>query len=440
MLRIDTAVNSCPGSEMKKRVLILASLLLMTGMGTAALKCQAVGDEELYTICGRSNLRKTPSVEGSWIMTIPEGAQVRVLGGEKDGYTLIEYDGTKGYVSAEQIYVPGSEIAETVEDSNVITAQAVRDSAMDAVKKREEQAQAIALEMSAASKQAVMIRVAAGVNFRREASATSSRLDLLQTGDVVQYIDGGENGFLHVKYNGTEGYVLASCLEYMDVNPAGRSVANNNSVIPMQQVALVGGEGIQGSQTVTATASSAMVTEKKSAKKDSKQISYQIGVKTSMRGMPGESDDLLASLPAGTSVMLLGEKDGYAMVQYDGMVGYVLGDDLMNSVEYARLNGEATLFTITGYCSCRICCGQYSPEVTGNIPHTATGTVPEEGRTIAVDPKVIPYGTHVTIEGMGTYIAEDCGGGITNNHIDMYFNSHEDALKFGKRQLYVTIQ
>ena len=428
---------------MKKRLLVLASLLMFAGMGTAALKCQAVGEEEYYTVAERSNLRKTPSVEGLWIMTLPEGAQVRMIGGEKDGYTLVEYEGTKGYVSAEQIYIPG-EISTAVTESSregVITAEDAMNMAKDAAAKREEQAKAIALEM-AAGKQAVKIRVCTGVNFREKATAASSRLALLTNGDVVEYLDGGENGFLHVKYGDAEGYVLATCLEYSDVNPTGRNVMNTSSVMPMQQVSLIGGEGMQGSQTVTATATTAMAGEKKAKGKvkEEKQISYQIGVKTSMRGMPGESDNLLASLPAGTSVMLLGEKDGYAMVQYDGMVGYVLGDDLMNSVEYARMNGEAVLFTITSYCSCRICCGAYSPEVTGRPAHTATGTEPMEGRTIAVDPNVIPYGSHVVIEGMGTYIAEDCGGGIKGNHIDVYFESHEDAIKFGRRQLYVTIE
>ena len=122
---------------MKKRLLVLASLLMFTGMGAAAMKCQAVGEEQLYTITGRSNLRKTPSVEGTWIMTIPEGAQVRMIGGEKDGYTLVEYDGTKGYVSAEQIYMPGEE-AEAVRvdaQSNVITADDAMNMAKDAAAK-----------------------------------------------------------------------------------------------------------------------------------------------------------------------------------------------------------------------------------------------------------------------------------------------------------------
>lgn len=80
-------------------------------------------------------------------------------------------------------------------------------------------------------------------------------------------------------------------------------------------------------------------------------------------------------------------------------------------------------FKLTAYCACSKCCGK-SDGV------TASGTKAKQGRTIAVDPKQIPYGTKVVINGC-TYVAEDCGGGIKQNRIDVFFNSHKDALNFG---------
>ena len=86
-------------------------------------------------------------------------------------------------------------------------------------------------------------------------------------------------------------------------------------------------------------------------------------------------------------------------------------------------------FTLTAYCPGRCCCGKWASG------YTATGTLATEGRTIAVDPKVIPYGTRVLlIWSDGTqhiYIAEDCGGGVNGNHIDVFLNDHQAARVFG---------
>lgn len=68
---------------------------------------------------------------------------------------------------------------------------------------------------------------------------------------------------------------------------------------------------------------------------------------------------------------------------------------------------------------------------------TASGTKVEEGRTIAVDKKQIPFGTEVHIEGLGTYIAEDTGSAIKENCIDVYIADHDEALKFGVKYLNV---
>lgn len=72
-------------------------------------------------------------------------------------------------------------------------------------------------------------------------------------------------------------------------------------------------------------------------------------------------------------------------------------------------------------------------------PITATGTVPKVGRTIAVDPRVIPYGSKVYIEGMGTFIAEDCGGAIKGNIIDIFMGSKEECRAWGRRKVQIKV-
>ena len=70
---------------------------------------------------------------------------------------------------------------------------------------------------------------------------------------------------------------------------------------------------------------------------------------------------------------------------------------------------------------------------------TATGTVPRWG-TIAVDPTIIPYGTKVYIPQFDKYfIAEDCGGGIRGNKIDIFMNSESQCNNWGKRTIDIYI-
>ncbi|MBB6023941.1 uncharacterized protein YabE (DUF348 family) [Paenibacillus sp. JGP012] len=76
----------------------------------------------------------------------------------------------------------------------------------------------------------------------------------------------------------------------------------------------------------------------------------------------------------------------------------------------------------------------YSAEEPGIGTKTASGTRVTEGRTIAVDPKVIPIGWWVYIEGLGFRRAEDTGGAIKGNKIDVYYDSVKHALNFGRKK------
>lgn len=78
---------------------------------------------------------------------------------------------------------------------------------------------------------------------------------------------------------------------------------------------------------------------------------------------------------------------------------------------------------ITYYCSCEECSGQWGTE-------TSTGNHCEEGRTVAVDPDVIAYGTRIKI-GNQVYVAEDCGSHVKGDAIDIYVEDHEVTERLG---------
>lgn len=70
---------------------------------------------------------------------------------------------------------------------------------------------------------------------------------------------------------------------------------------------------------------------------------------------------------------------------------------------------------------------------------TASGTKTTNNRTIAVDPKVIPLGSKVVINGK-TYIAEDTGGAIKGNVIDVYMSSEQKCREWGVKKLKVYLK
>ena len=74
---------------------------------------------------------------------------------------------------------------------------------------------------------------------------------------------------------------------------------------------------------------------------------------------------------------------------------------------------------------------------------TASGLKPVRNpdgiSTIAVDPNVIPLGSKVYVSGYGLAIAADTGGAIKGNIIDVYLNSYEECMSWGRRQVTVQI-
>ena len=101
---------------------------------------------------------------------------------------------------------------------------------------------------------------------------------------------------------------------------------------------------------------------------------------------------------------------------------------------YSRSGGVTTAtsgkYKVTAYCACIKCCGK-----TNGI--TASGTIATANRTVAA-PSSFAFGTKIVMNGQ-TYVVEDRGGAIQGNRIDLYMNSHSEALAWGVRYLDVEV-
>ena len=94
------------------------------------------------------------------------------------------------------------------------------------------------------------------------------------------------------------------------------------------------------------------------------------------------------------------------------------------------VSGQSGVYKVTAYCACMQCCGK-----TNGI--TASGAKATANHTIAA-PSTFAFGTKVVINGI-TYTVEDRGGAIQGNRIDIYMNSHAEALAWGVRYVEVEV-
>jgi len=106
----------------------------------------------------------------------------------------------------------------------------------------------------------------------------------------------------------------------------------------------------------------------------------------------------------------------YAPVMFPGVVQEYQEPE---PPEPETITFEATAYTWTGY-------------------RTATGVCPSRG-TVAVDPRVIPLGTELYIEGYGPAVALDTGGAIRGQIIDLYMDSYQECIEWGRRQVEVRV-
>ncbi len=102
--------------------------------------------------------------------------------------------------------------------------------------------------------------------------------------------------------------------------------------------------------------------------------------------------------------------------------------------------------TATAYCLCEKCCGK-SPSSPGyGVTASGLKIIPGTGmKVIAVDPKIIPLGSKVYVEGLngawdyGYAVAADTGGAIKNIKVDLYMDSHSETLNWGRKKVNIYV-
>ena len=237
-----------------------------------------------------------------------------------------------------------------------------------------------------------------GVNVRTGGSTKYKKIGYIKKNTTVEMLGVASTGWYKVKLSdGTVGY---SSYRYLkESNSTSGSTSNNtssNSVI----------------DTLIATAN------------------------LNVRSGPATSNSIVGMVYKGDSVSLVERTNDnwYKVKLSNGKTGYCSSAYLKSKSALdsmtdkpGNLNDISMSMKVKSYAY-----------YTGTI--TATGTKPKFGRTIAVDPTFIPYGTRIYIpEFDKTFIAEDCGGGRKGDKIDIYMNTKEECINWGVRNITIYI-
>ena len=112
-------------------------------------------------------------------------------------------------------------------------------------------------------------------------------------------------------------------------------------------------------------------------------------------------------------------------------------DQILDATEQAPSVGTKSWgrrFTVTKYLPHSPAYGKFNDGLTATLMKADP-----KARIVAVDPKLIPYGSSVWVEGMGWFQAQDCGAAIKGFRLDVLTGTESDAMAFGKRELFAIV-
>ena len=322
------------------------------------------------------NIRSGPSTSYKVIGSLKKGNTVTITS-TQSGWYKIKYGSKTGWVSGQYVKIKSSSNSNNNASNNSTTS----------------------------SKKLV---ATAGLNVRSGGSTKYKVIGYIKKNETVENIGVSSTGWYKVKLSdGTIGYASNKYLK--EINTSSESSSNNtNSSTDNNNTDNNSNNNATVIETLVATAN------------------------LNLRRGPSTSYGILGVINKGDKVSVIEHtiSTWYKVKLSNGKIGYCSSKYLKSQDQIDSSTNKPTSDTDIAY-TLDVKAYAYC---TGTI--TATGTKPTFGRTIAVDPKVIPYGTRVYIpEFDKTFIAEDCGGGIKGNKIDIYMNTKEECINWGVRNI-----
>lgn len=326
------------------------------------------------------NIRKGPGTDTEFVGSMNPGAIAKVLGTEGE-WTKIKSGDVEGYVLSE--YIRTGESAEKLAQEYVTLRGTVLED---------------------------------GVNIRSEMSTDADILVVLDKDDTLTVLEAPEESEEAVVVNAIaeeapEVEITAAVTEVAKNQEATTEEENNAEDITWIPVMLEDG------QTGYVSAELVDVDELYEIAVSAEELERQAAEEAARKAAEEEAARRAAQAAAASQSS--GSSSSSNSDTYQGATTTPVA---------ATESGECIgTFTITAYCGCDKCCGNKK---------TASGTTPTEGRTIAADTSILPFGTQVVIDGI-VYTVEDCGSGVVGNHIDIFFATHAKAKAFGRKTIKV---
>lgn len=343
-------------------------------------RCIANVEDEL-------NIRKEPDSEAEFVGSMESGA-IAIVEGTEGEWTKIKSGDVEGYVLSQ--YVLTGEVAEAFAKDYVILHGTVLED---------------------------------GVNIRSEKSTTADIVTILDKDDVVTVLEdptAQEEVSPHVAEETEEVTEIATTEDTVetetdvDVEDSTVEEASEEDVVWLTVRLEDGQEGYVSADYVDIDELYQVAVSKEELERQAAEEAARQAAEEEARRQAEEA------AARQTSTSNRGSGSTGSGTSYQG--------SSITPITATQAGESLGMFTITAYCGCSRCSS-------GNN-RTASGTVPTQGRTIAADTSILPYGTQVVIGG-AVYTVEDCGSGVRGNHIDIFFATHEQALAFGRRTMQV---